>query len=504
MGLPNITFNYGKGGLGRALPGKDFVSGLMFTNSNLPIGFSSSARIVKLLSVADAVNDGINNLYSDETQATSTYTVSNKGAVGDTVLATYTDYAGNVITLASYTQVTADVTSTTTSASRLASEINLLTNTTGFSAVASSAVVTITTKKGEGIYPNTGTPYAVSITGTVAMTIAQAVVSGVASKRAIEYYHVSEFFRLQPQGVLYVGYYDTYVASNIELMRDFAGGDIRQIGVMNDLSTAWSTGQVTALQTSATTSQTLYKPLSVLYAPEISGTSSLSSLTDLTGLNAKNVSVIISQDGAGLGYKLYKTTGKSISDLGAKLGAVALSDTNESIAWVGKFNMSNGTELDTVAFSNGVTYSTTADSTLTNLNNYGYVFLRKLVGITGSYNTPCTTCTLPSSDYHFIQNNRTIDKATRGVRASLLPDLSSPITLNSDGTLTDGTIAHFESQAGLPIAQMVRDGEVSAYSVTVDPAQNVISTNTLTVAVQLLPVGVADFITVNIGFTTKL
>ena len=166
--------------------------------------------------------------------------------------------------------------------------------------------------------------------------------------------------------------------------------------------------------------------------------------------------------------------------------------------------MSDGTELDTVAFSNGVAYSTTADTTLTSLNNYGYVFLRKLVGITGSYNTPATTSTLPSSDYHFVQNNRTIDKATRGVRADLLPDLSSPITLNSNGTLTDGVIAHFESQAGLSLAQMVRDGELSAYTVTIDPAQNVISTNTLTVAVKLLPVGVADFITINIGFTTKL
>ena len=504
MGLPNITFNYGKGGLGRALFGEDFISGLMFTNSNLPSGFSSTARIVKLLSVSDAVTAGINNLYSDETQATSTYTVTNKGAIGDVVNAQYTDYAGNVITLASYSQVSADVATTTTSATRLANEINLLTNTHGFSATSSSAIVTITTKKGEGIYPNTGTPYSVSITGTVAITIAQAVVSGVASKRSVEYYHVSEFFRLQPQGVLYVGYYDTYVASNIELMRDFASGKIRQIGVMNDLSTAFATSQITALQTSATASQTLYKPLSVLYAPEISGTSLLSSLSDLTGLNSKNVSVVISQDGAGKGYKLWKTTGKSISDLGAKLGAVALSSVNESIAWVGKFNMSDGAELDTVAFSNGVLYSVTSDTTLSNLNNYGYVFLRKLVGITGSYNTPATTSTLPSSDYHFVQSNRTIDKATRGVRANLLPDLSSPITLNSDGTLTDGTVAHFESQAGLSLAQMVRDGELSAYVVTVDPAQNVISNNTLTVAVKLLPIGVADFITVNIGFTTKL
>jgi hypothetical protein len=504
MSLPDITFNYGAGGLGRALAGNDYISSLMFVNSSLPSGFNSTDRIKKIFSVADAVTLGIDNLYSDETKATSTYTVTNKGTAGDVVTINYTDYKGSVIQLAQYTLLTADISTTTTCALGLSNAINLGTNVHGFVAVPSSAIITITTKVGEGIYPNSGTPYTISITGTCAVTIAQAVVTGVASKRIIEYYHISEYFRLQPQGVLYVAYYATYDATNIALVRDFSNGEIRQFGVFNDLTTAFATSQVTAIQAIATASQTSHKPFSVLYAPEISGTTALSSLTDLTGLSSKNVSVVISQDGAGFGYRLWKTTGKSISDLGAKLGAVAFASVSDSIAWVGKFNMSNGTELDTINFSNGVVYSTVSDSLLTTLNNYGYLFLRKLVGITGSYNTPPTTATLPSSDYHFVHSNRTIDKATRGVRADLLPDLSSPIILNSDGTMTDSTVAYFESKAGLSLSQMVRDSELSNFSVTINPSQNVLSTNTLTVAVKLLPIGVADFIVVNIGFTTNL
>jgi hypothetical protein len=504
MSLPNITFNYGQGGLGRALPGNDYISGMMFVNSSLPSGFSSTSRIKKIFSLSDAVALGINDLYSDETKATATYTVSTAGAVGDVVTVTYTDYNGTAITLCEYTLVTGDTSTTTTAATAIKNAINALTNTHGFTADSSSAVVTVTTKAGEGIFPNTGTPYAYTTSGTFAATVAQKVVTGVASKRIIEYYHVSEFFRLQPQGVLYVAYYGTYSASNVALVRDFANGEIRQMGVMNDLSTSWSTSQVTALQTQATNSQALYKPMSILYAPEISATTNVSALTDITGLASKNVSVIISQDGGGFGYKLWKTTGKSISDLGAKLGAVALSLVSESIAWVGKYNMSDGTELETVAFSNGQQFNDIADSLLTTLNNYGYMFLRKLIGITGSYNTPPTTATLPSSDYHFVYSNRTIDKATRGVRTQLLPEVSRPITLNSDGTMTNAFIAYMEGQAGLALDQMVRAGELSAFDVTINPSQNVLSTNNITVAISLLPVGVADFITINIGFTTNL
>jgi hypothetical protein len=106
MSLPNITFNYGQGGLGRALPGNDYISGMMFVNSSLPSGFSSTSRIKKIFSLSDAIALGIDNLYSDETKATATYTVSTAGAVGDVVTVTYTDYNGTAITLCEYTLVT--------------------------------------------------------------------------------------------------------------------------------------------------------------------------------------------------------------------------------------------------------------------------------------------------------------------------------------------------------------------------------------------------------------
>jgi hypothetical protein len=108
------------------------------------------------------------------------------------------------------------------------------------------------------------------------------------------------------------------------------------------------------------------------------------------------------------------------------------------------------------------------------------------------------------NDYSQIENNRTIDKATRGIYSSLLPSLNSPLQLNADGTLSETTTAYLESQAGVNLDQMVRDSELSAYACTINPAQNVLATSKIIVVVQLLINGVARQISVPIGFVPKI
>jgi len=78
------------------------------------------------------------------------------------------------------------------------------------------------------------------------------------------------------------------------------------------------------------------------------------------------------------------------------------------------------------------------------------------------------------------------------------------LVLKSDGTLQDTTVAYFESKGAETPAQMVRDTELSAQSVTVDPAQDVLATSTVEVAIALLPIGVSRNIIVKIGFTASI
>lgn len=505
MGLPDIVFVKGSGGLGRPLAGQDHFSGLIFYSSAFPSGFDANNRIKKILSVNDAVNLGINNNYTDETKATGVFTATAVGANGDTVIISVNE-PGKVVQLASYAKTSSD-SSVTALATSIKNAINAGTQTHGYSASSAVGAVTITARPGLGICLNTGTNLVATTSGTLTGTVTQ-FSGGTFSRNALYYYHISEFFRIQPKGVLWVGIFavpGTYTFTEINTMQNFANGAIRQVGIYKDAA-AFSTADLTAIDAACKVSDAAHKPISALYAADLTGTADISTLTDLSVLTANKASAIISQDGGAHGAYLYSVTGKSITTLGADLGAVALSKVNQSIGWVQNFNMSDGTELETLAFANGKLFSDASitDNLLSLLDTYRYVFLRKFSGFSGSYVNGGHTAISVSSDYAYIEDNRTIDKAIRGVYTSLLPSINGPLQLNADGTLSDNSIAVLDSGARQNLDQMVRDAELSAYGVLIDAQQNILTTGIIIITIELIQQGVARQIQVPIGYTTSL
>lgn len=510
MAINDIIFVKGQGGLGRPLAGEDYISSLLFytDDNNLPSGFTTTDRIKQFFSLQDAEAAGILNDYEDATASSATYDVTNAGTVGDTIKITGVDPLGKQTVLASYKTVSGDDASDI--AFNLATQINAGTISTGYTADTDGTELIVVFPKKFGSYPNSGTPLIVTIVGGITGTLTLNLTSGYHSRNAIWHYHISEYFRLQPKGNLYVGifsYPTTWDFEEITTMQTYANGKIRQVGVYvkwrNFASNADADIQAIDAQIK-TYNDANHKPLSALYAGKMIGITELSTLTDLQTLNASKVSVVISQDFAGQGYFLYLTSGQSITTIGATLGAISYSKVSEDIAWINKFNISNGTECDTIGIANGQKLTDLSQGLINLLDDYRYIFLVKYVGISGSYFNDSHCAVTVTSDYAYIENNRTIDKAIRGIYSSLLPNLNSPLVLNADGTLSDSTVAYFESQAGLNLAQMIRDSELSAYDVVIDPTQNVLSTSNLTVTVKLVPIGVARQITVNIGFTLSI
>ena len=247
-------------------------------------------------------------------------------------------------------------------------------------------------------------------------------------------------------------------------------------------------------------------PLSVIYAGDIKLVTTISTLTDLATFSNNKVSIVVGQDGAGQGNAIWYATGKSVTTLGATLGAVSLSAVSENIGWVAKFDMSNGIELDTIAFANGVKFSDASITTtlLDAIDLKRYVFLRTFPNKSGSFHNDSHTAISQSSDYAYIENNRVIDKAIRGVDEALTPSLNSPLLLNANGTLANSTVSFLTGQASVITDEMLRNGEASEISVTIDPNQNVASTSKVIVAIDIVPIGVARNIVVNIGFKTSL
>ena len=328
------------------------------------------------------------------------------------------------------------------------------------------------------------------------------IIEGSAN-HSVLWYHINEYFKAQPQGELYLGLYDSTSIdySVIETVQTFANGRIRQIAVFD--VTAYATGTTTTLQTSATALETANKPLVVLYAGDFTA-ETLSTIGDLRALSNKNVAVILGEDGDGDGAALAASTGASVTALGATLGAVSLSNVHENIGWVGKFQMSKDLELDEPAFADGTLVKDTTTTLQAALQTKGYIFLRKHVGIDGTYFNDSPTSIAVTNDLAYIENNRTLDKAIRGVRTFMLPNLSGPITVNADGTLQEETIAMFKNDSDRALEAMERDGEVSAFVTIIDPAQDVLTTSKVEITLKIVPVGVARQIEVKIGFAVSV
>ncbi|KAA2242804.1 hypothetical protein F0L74_09760 [Chitinophaga agrisoli] len=508
MALNNIRFVLGQGGLGRPLAGQDHISGLVFycVNGSLPSGFTTTSRIKQFFSVEDAEAAGILANYSDETAAEGSYLVTAIGVNGDTVGFTVAEPLGVTVNLGTYTKTAAETT-VNAIATAITAIINAGTNTHGYSAEANTATVTIVARRGMGVFFNSGTPLTATASGTLAGTLTQ-FTGGVASKQAVWHYHISEYFRLQPQGNLYVGFFAVptpYTFSEIQTIQNYANGTIRQVGLYKD-SAAYSASDVDLIHGVCNSLVAAHKEIIAVYAADMAAVTDISTLTDLSTKSDNLVSVVIGQDGAALGALLYLTTGKSITTLGATLGAISLAKVSESIAWLRKFNISNGVECDTLAFANGKLFSdvTVTDSLLSALQDKCYTFLRKFVGVAGSFFNENRTAIARTSDYAYINDNRTIQKATRGVYTSLIFDLNGPLTLNADGTLAATTIASLQGNSEVNLIQMIRDSELSAYQVAINPAQNVLQTELLVITINLVPIGTARNIQVNIGFNVAI
>ncbi len=98
-----------------------------------------------------------------------------------------------------------------------------------------------------------------------------------------------------------------------------------------------------------------------------------------------------------------------------------------------------------------------------------------------------------------------MDEAVLIAYNTLVEELSDEIPITSSGTIHPAIIKGWQNAIERQIKGLMVDlGKLSGVKAYIDENQNVLSTNNLTVDLQLFPVGYSDYITVNIGFTTNL
>ena len=385
--------------------------------------------------------------------------------------------------------------------------INAGTSTHGYTSINAAGVITITASAGLGIFLNSGTPITVVISGTVTATITQ-FTGGVASDLDQVHYHISEAFRKLPQIVLYVGLFtppvSTYDFAEVSQLVNYVPGDPRQVGFYT--TTAYTTGKLTSLHNQLQTLAAADKPASGVVTMDLTGVS-LSTISDLSTLSSFRVTDDLAQDFGGVGYTLYKALGKTVGTVGAMIGAIAYAKVSESIGWVQKQDMSDGNELETIGFGNGVLWT---DPIIQNSNLLDVLYaqqhqyLIKPVNGTGTWYVGSNTAAPLTNSFCYIENIRTADKIVRGLATYMFPSVNGPLSLKANGTLTEMEIAELERLANIPLDQMISAGEISAYNDTINPTDIISITSTVNITINVVLIGVARYLVFNINETSAL
>jgi Protein of unknown function (DUF2586) len=230
----------------------------------------------------------------------------------------------------------------------------------------------------------------------------------------------------------------------------------------------------------------------------------LSHLPNVRTLNSRYVSLAVGQNYDVLDIHQYAITYAAVGTL---LGTVSLAAVNEDIAWVEKFNLL-GRNLNKVSVG-GTLVSALSDSRKTELETKGLIYMKTYSDFAGIYFNDSHNGDVLTSDFAYIENTRTVQKAMRLVRQALLPKLNSPINVNPDSGLIDPvTIAALEALGNRAILPMFQASEISGPDpsgstppFTIDPNQDILSTSELVCQLAVVPVGVARTIRVQIGFT---
>lgn len=318
------------------------------------------------------------------------------------------------------------------------------------------------------------------------------------------HYQLEEVFRINPSITLYMGLFskpESMTFQEMKTVQNYAEGAIRQMAIWNG-DTAPTADNIVKLEAVADSLDTENAPLSTLYAPLVSNYKNLPSNL---ATNNPRVSVVIAQAGSGTGAELYKSkdnkTKATVSAIGVALGTLSKAAVHQCIAWVKNFPSG----ISMPALGDGTLVRTIDKGELEKLDTNRYLFLNNVVGVAGSYWNDSHTMDSPTSDYAAIESVRTMDKAVRGIRTYLTPELGGNVYIDPDtGKLQSYTVSHLETTANIPLEEMEKAGELSGYKAEIDAEQDVLSTGTIEVTIKNVPVGVVRKFKVKIGFVKSL
>ncbi|TLP81358.1 DUF2586 family protein [Maribacter sp. ACAM166] len=336
----------------------------------------------------------------------------------------------------------------------------------------------------------------------------------------LAHHHIDEFFRVSPNGNLFVVLDDdTLTGADIQAILK-ADSSIKNVGIVRndavvlvDFSAYIAEQQaiVTALRSENRNVSTILIEGNVYAAATL-----VAAYDDLREETADNIGVVITQDPAIAGikaaYKNYAAVGAALGGISVRgvhenLGSVDIQNKPQEFKGLRDYPLTNkvrGRWLD-AALQNGVLFSTLTATEIAALNAKAYIFAGAYNGYAGIFFSDSHTATEAASDYSRIENNRTWDKGADLIRNTLLPRVKSNLQKDPEsGLINAGEAGELEELARVALRPMVAAGEISGMQVYIDTAQALLNDTPLQVKAQLVKNNIIHEITVDLGLTNKI
>ena len=309
-----------------------------------------------------------------------------------------------------------------------------------------------------------------------------------ANAAVLLHYHISEFFRLAPDGTLKLVVTEKTTAklffeSAAAKAMFRANTDSKRIGfVYNDDVVALDlVAEINACQLFI---NELFDDKIYLNGIYLEARNMSKAAVTRRTLSAGKVSLVIAQD---LAIASLDAAYAKHAAVGSILGMRAVRKVNENLGSVDILKKPNERKGEltypltdslrglwlSAALSDGTLVSSLTNIEKTALNTNGYIFAGGFQGFAGVYLNGEPTCIAISSDYATGENNGVWDKAALGIRNALLPKVRGWFQRNAaTGALRDTAITDLENIGKKPLQAMLVAAEISGYDLVIPAGQN--------------------------------
>lgn len=335
----------------------------------------------------------------------------------------------------------------------------------------------------------------------------------------LAYHHADEFFRINPNGNLFLLLDDgSLTIDEIKAVVKEAStikaiGFVRNGDVPEDMEI-----YVNVYQTMVNELRQESRKISSILVEGIvfDEATLISNYPNARDYQVENISIVIAQDPI---IREVKEAYKTYAAIGSALGAISVRGVNENIGSIdieSKPSIYKGasnytlTAKDTsrwltACLQNGRSFSSLSTAEINALATKGYILVGFYNGYVGYYFTDSHTCTATSSDYSRIENNRVWDKAATLGRMALLPRVKSNILkVPETGFIREIEAQELEELAENAINVMVSAEEISGVEIFINPEQDLSNDTPLKVKGQIVFNDIIHTMDFDLGLTNKL